>query len=107
MIYNLPRKSAKFEETWVLKNHFVDNCALAKTDIMFTSNGKSFSSITCGADFMALMGVLYDSTQVADLNISMDSGWDVIWKGGYQTVTFLEPPTGDLLKWLQANAVKQ
>ena len=25
----------------------------------------------------------------------------------YRTITFLEPPTGDLLKWLQANAVKQ
>lgn len=25
----------------------------------------------------------------------------------YRTVTFLEPPTGDLLTWLQANAVKQ
>ena len=24
-----------------------------------------------------------------------------------RTITFLEPPTGDLLKWLQANAVKQ
>ena len=91
----------------MLKNNFVDNCALAKTDIMFTSNGKSFSSITCGTDFMALMGVLYDSTQVAGLNISMDSGWDVAWLGEYQSVTFLEPPTGDLLKWLQSNAVKQ
>lgn len=25
----------------------------------------------------------------------------------YRTITFLEPPTGDLLAWLQVNAVKQ
>lgn len=25
----------------------------------------------------------------------------------YRTITFLEPPTGDLLAWLQENAVKQ
>lgn len=25
----------------------------------------------------------------------------------YRTITFLEPPTGDLLTWLQANGVKQ
>lgn len=31
-----------------------------------------------------------------------------VWtKETYRTVTFLEPPTGGLLAWLQANAVKQ
>ena len=28
-------------------------------------------------------------------------------KTNYRTITFLEPPTGELLTWLQANAVKQ
>lgn len=32
--------------------------------------------------------------------IGWESGWD-------RTITFLEPPTGALLAWLQENAVKQ
>lgn len=36
------------------------------------------------------------------------SVWDSRWfNESYRTITFLEPPTGDLLKWLQENAVKQ
>ena len=32
------------------------------------------------------------------------TGWA---NNGYRTITFSEPPTGDLLTWLQANAVQQ
>lgn len=106
MIYNLPRAKKK-GETWVMKDYFV-NCELAKTDIMFTSNGKSFSSLTSDYNFTGLIGVLYDSTKVANLDLDpLNGGCQVTWKDGYQTVTFLEPPTGDLLTWLQSNAVKQ
>lgn len=51
--------------------------------------------------------LMYDNTEVvvAIQGISTDSGkWT---NEAYRTVTFLEPPTGDLLKWLQKNAVKQ
>lgn len=52
--------------------------------------------------------LMYDNTQVAfaiENSASSDSGQWI--NEAYRTVTFLEPPTGDLLKWLQKNAVKQ
>nr|DAJ56139.1 MAG TPA: hypothetical protein [Caudoviricetes sp.] len=51
---------------------------------------------------------MYDNTQVTfaiENSMSSDSGQWI--NEAYRTVTFLEPPTGDLLKWLQKNAVKQ
>lgn len=38
----------------------------------------------------------------------VDGGVSTVWMDQkYRTIKFLEPPTGDLLTWLQANAVKQ
>ena len=38
----------------------------------------------------------------------VDGGVSAVWMDQkYRTIKFLEPPTGDLLTWLQANAVKQ
>lgn len=38
----------------------------------------------------------------------VDGGLSPVWiDQKYRTIKLLEPPTGDLLKWLQANAVKQ
>lgn len=52
--------------------------------------------------------LMYDNTQVTfaiENSMSSDSGQWI--NEAYRTVTFLEPPTGDLLEWLQKNAVKQ
>ncbi len=46
----------------------------------------------------------YGNTNIKVVNGGFSSGW-VDQK--YRTIKFLEPPTGDLLTWLQANAVKQ
>ena len=52
-----------------------------------------------------LTGVYYyGNTNIKVFNGGFSYGW-VDQK--YRTIKFLEPPTGDLLKWLQANAVKQ
>lgn len=108
MIYNLPQVKKAAGETWVLHSSFQ---AVDKGDVTFpigfTSNGSIFSrftvqgskSITADGHYDA-GGLLYDSVQV----YAMFGVWT---NEAYRTVTFLEPPTGDLLAWLQVNAVKQ
>ena len=105
MIYNLPRKKSR-EETWVLKSTFSSRNSLPVTKIAFISNGEAFSSIVFKKS--AVPKLYYDSLQVAGGFEAMGGGYDMIFKdNNYRTVTFFEPPTGDLLTWLQANAVKQ
>ena len=47
----------------------------------------------------------YDSQTAGETNAINST--TVKMKTNYRTITFLEPPTGELLTWLQANAVKQ
>lgn len=85
-------------ETWVL-----DSAAAYEGDVGvtfnadFTSNGLSFSSISLSAN--PRRQIQYDSTVVKAIY-----GWT---SEAYRTITFLEPPTGDLLTWLNENGVKQ
>lgn len=49
--------------------------------------------------------LLYDNTWVAHAN---NDHKPATWTNeAYRTITFDEEPTGDLLTWLQANAVQQ
>lgn len=59
MIYNLPRKRAKFEETWLLNESpdwwgFIDLFSAggnnASKEIKFISNGTEFAKIEAGWD---------------------------------------------------------
>lgn len=47
----------------------------------------------------------YDSQTAGETNAINST--TVKMKTNYRTITFLEPPAGELLTWLQANAVKQ
>lgn len=61
----------------------------------FTSNGQNFVGLSPTDE-----AGMYDAT----------STWNKgEWQSGeaYRTLTFVTPPTGDLLTWLQANATKQ
>lgn len=80
-------------ETWVLNETVVifEETSIEE-QINFASNGNQYSKITI--DQLNLSGIAYDTTQV----YYYPNGW---------TNTFATPPTGDLLTWLQSNAVKQ
>ena len=66
----------------------------------FTSNEKSFTSIEARKTAI-FTWIYYDSTEVYD-------GPSEVWVDeAYRTITLAEPATGDLLTWLQSNAVKQ
>lgn len=88
-------------ETWVLneslsiiRNTFVD------AQIQFVSNGQTFSRIKISR--LEVNGINYDNIHVYAL--SELSPWVL---ENYRKVTFATAPTGDLLTWLQSNAVKQ
>lgn len=99
-------------ETWVLN----ENCALdsiyvtgASFQISFTSNGLSYETLSV-SDFKGVTYYLnYGETLVCTANIGFGTTtptWN--WESpSYRTITFLEPPTGDLLTWLNENGVKQ
>lgn len=98
-------------ETWTINETITigkrDSFAF---DANFKSNGSQYSKIQ-GYGLMnpssnGRTGFFYDTTLV--YNLTLDSDTDTQWTNeAYRTVTFAEPPTGDLLTWLEANATKQ
>lgn len=66
----------------------------------FISNQTKFSTIKYS--FATWDVVRYDNTTV--FGGRPEQKWT---DEAYRTITFLEPPTGDLLTWLQTNGTKQ
>ena len=105
MIYNWPVSKQKTEssETWVINSSPEVNPGNSYT-INFISNGKSFKQIIFASETKFSAPLYYDDIEVANGHGSSRYVFD---NEAYRTVKFLEPPTGKLLTWLQANAVKQ
>lgn len=80
-------------------------------NVSFVSNGQTFSGFFAkwvSSEYQ--LGYFTDVNQSAYNQIyTMDMAGTRSWSLGeaYRTITFTEPPTGDLLTWLQANAVQQ
>lgn len=93
-----------FEEaigkTWVINR--TPTLITLTTDIGFTSNGKTFNQISISSGLYGSID-FYGPTQRGAVYTS--GSWIV--GEAYRTVTFDEAPSGDLLAWLQANAVQQ
>lgn len=103
-------------QTWVIRDTApVDDMVFAKTTISFTSAGKEFYSIECkkitsytryqislsgqytgGGGTMATTGYYTSGDPVP--------AFQTWYNTEYKTMVFNEPPTGDLLTWLQKNA---
>ena len=87
--------------TWILNESVTNRDFIA--GVHFTSNGKSFSLLQVGAGKFEASYIMYDA--------GVDGRWYALYNGSwtqeaFRTVTFAEPPTGELLTWLQANAVQ-
>lgn len=87
--------------TWVLNNSYIaPSSTLKEFDTpAFTSNGNKYSVFKIYGWEWIRPGIYYDNTLVNDGYGFTDEA--------YRTITFDEAPTGDLLAWLQANAVQQ
>lgn len=98
-------------ETWIINDTYSSDADFTASSLNFISNGENFTSITIRISPVRATYIKYDNTTVNNIMVTtLDTGirGEAHWiNSAYRTVTFLEPPTGDLLTWLQANAVKQ
>lgn len=86
-------------ETWVWNENPNFDIDQTFENISFISNNTSYTSIDIHV--YPLNKMYYDNTRIYNLE-------SYTWiNEAYRTITFEEPPTGDLLTLLQANAVKQ
>ena len=100
-IDSIPAGGAK--ETWVIKSSAAGE--FATTQIAFTSNGQKFTSIGANDSSGFATILYYDNNEIAGYDTSVGVYEFAI--EAYRKLTFDTPPTGALLTWLQANAVKQ
>lgn len=99
------------KETWVINDTYSSASEFTVSSLNFISNGKNFTSITIqiapvGSAYIKYNNTIVNNIMVNILNTSIRGTASWI-NSTYRTITFLEPPTGDLLTWLQANAIKQ
>lgn len=87
-------------ETWILNSSITD-FTLGNITINFTSNNENF------IQFFANSGRLGYAKDGGDTIVVLGRGAPTENYEIYKTITFETAPTGDLLTWLQANAVKQ
>lgn len=110
MIYNWPVTKKSDPQTWIIDNDklYVSMSSGVVKDIsvqikFYTDNsgkGTIYSSIHIEqASSYIDCNIYYD-----DVAVWNRKGWEF---ESNKIITFLEPPTGDLLTWLQQNGVKQ
>ena len=102
MIYNLPRAKKK-GETWFI-NTAPNLNNLAVFTVNFVSNEEQYQKIEIGISFASKATCLYYKSDTNTI-IVLDNGQWILGEA-YRTITLASPATGDLLTWLQANAVK-
>ena len=89
-------------ETWLINEYASSSFNLETYTINFISNNINYTSFSVGNEI-----IRYDNTDVyfsATFPPPPYIGWA---DQAYQTITFETAPTGDLLTWLENNAVKQ
>ena len=83
---------------------------LSPVSINFVSNSTNFTTISSIREGNSAQ-IKYDDTIVGEAELLSDPGDNIhttYWtNSAYRTITLASPATGDLLTWLQKNAVKQ
>lgn len=100
-------------KTWVINEHLYASAFNTSYwfNARFVSNGRVFYGFFAQwVSYDYQMGYFtkvdqstYDQTYAMNTNET----WSWVMGEAYRTITFYEPPTGDLLTWLQANATPQ
>lgn len=90
-------------ETWVLNETLPTPDSSFSFSINFVSNNHPYTAIAWDPD---VTNYEYMNSSGTDISrtVYIPTGWI---DSSYRTITLAEPATGDLLTWLQANAVKQ
>ncbi len=85
-------------ETWVLNEMPSPVGDVIETQIKFLSNGTEYNTFQINPNPRRM--IYFDSTLV----FGLDMGWSNTL---YRKIIFQSSPTGDLLTWLESNAIKQ
>ena len=98
----LCKVAAGGQETWVIdESPNFDNIGEdIFLQIDFISNNTSFNLI----NVLHSEDIYYGGPTTGVFIVYGSGEWT---SQAYRTITFLEPPTGELLTWLQANGIKQ
>ena len=113
MIFNRRRLAKKKQLTWVINERLYASAFNNSYwfNVSFVSNGQTFYGFFANwVSYGYQLGYFTDVNQSGyNQAYSMDMGGIPSWPMGeaYRTITFYEPPTGDILAWLQANATPQ
>lgn len=96
-------------EVWVLKATVGGTVTVVEQGTLnFISNGQKFDTFSYQYGQYSKMSSLYFAFEGTYTTIHAQPAKPPIKvKEGYRTLTFLTPPTGDLLAWLKLWAVKQ
>lgn len=95
-------------ETWLL-NELIDTPSTFDYTTNFISNSIEYVRIVSGGHLgpgAPNHDLIYFSTDGTS-NLAFAGEFNLWSDQAYRTLTFLEPPTGELLAWLQANGTKQ
>lgn len=96
-------------ETWII-NEVPDTSEQFSYDVQFTSNEQKCIEIASGgtlAPGQTSYNLQYRFDNTVALSAVYSPEFNRWTNEAYRTITFLAPPTGDLLTWLQANGTKQ
>lgn len=96
-------------QTWILEENPVKKAGMSEL-VAFESNSLKFKQIEARSENLYLALIYYYAEKSENITVySFDQVFEIgEWKDqAYRTITFDEEPTGDLLAWLQANAVQQ
>lgn len=96
-------------QTWILKENPVKNAGMSEL-VAFESNSLKFKQIEARSENGYFNLIYYYAEKSENITVySYDEVFEIGSWGAqdYRTITFEEAPTGDLLTWLQANAVQQ
>lgn len=96
-------------ETWVINSNY-SSAASISANVKFKSNNISYNSISIQIAPVGSCYIKYDNTTACNIMANAASNFvaEATWTNeAYRTIVLDEPATGDLLTWLQKNAVKQ
>ena len=91
------------EETWILNETLPTPDSDLFFRVNFVSNNYPYTAIWWSPDVTNYSYMNNSGTGVG-ITVYISTGWI---DSSYRTITLEQPATGDLLTWLQRNAVKQ
>lgn len=100
MIYNYPYRKPRASKTWIITEESIKGASNKGFDVAFECDGVQYVELVIVAAFGIYDVRMFKEKDNEDTRVQYDMT-------KHPLITFQDPPTGDLLAWLQEYAVKQ